>query len=147
MKRDINDVKIIILELFKIEKTLTMKQLTDMTYDTYMKKFGGKSTYMNHYNRIANILSKYMKHKHPVFDRVRADGAYHYTINERGLERLKQLRASYQFFGVYRLKRQNTQLLVKTKSGHYAVNPEILPYAPLFCDVPVEKLQMYTNLL
>jgi beta-galactosidase/beta-glucuronidase len=142
-----NDVKIIVLEAFEKENTLTMRQLTDQTYEIYMNKFGGESTYTNHYYRIANILSKYMKHKHPVFKREKIGNVYQYTINGRGLERLKQLRTVFRFFGVYRLKREGTQLLVKTKSGNYAVNPVILPYAPLFCDVPMEKLKMYVGLL
>lgn len=147
MKRDINDVKIIILERFEHTSTLTLKQLVDQTFDICKEKFYPDIVYDRHYNRMALRMGRYMKHNHPVFEREKIGNVYHYTINERGLERLKQLRTVFRFFGVYRLKREGTQLLVKTKSGNYAVNGAILPYAHLFCDVPMEKLKMYVGLL
>lgn len=101
-----------------------------------------------HWKNVGIALMRYaLSYTHPLLTRERIGARFYYKITDVGQERLKQMKAAHRFFGVYRLKHQRIKLLVKTKTGHYAVNPEILPYAPLFCDVPMEKLKMYVGLL
>lgn len=143
-----NYLKYLVLDYMSDGKERCVFDVSDKMYDVITSNINPT---IEHKNQLANIgmaLMRYaLKYASPILSRERIGARFYYKITDVGHERLKQMKAAHRFFGVYRLKHQRIKLLIKTKTGNYAVNSEILPYAPLFCDVPVEKLQMYVGLL
>lgn len=141
-----NYFKHIVLSLMSDGIPRSLKTISHLTF-TDVKKFNADVSMYKHYKKTDTMLNTYStKYTKPILSR-KKNGVYHYKITKVGLERLKQMRTAHAIYGVYMLKWHGMYLLIKRPYGNYSVNPEILPYAPMFCDVPMEKLKMYVGLL
>lgn len=138
MKRERNDKKFIYLKTIKHHKELSSRDLALITH----KLFSDKTFHRHYYNTMHCLNTYTTKFTKALLRRHKGNGKgpYIYSLTMHGRKRLKQMIAAKAFFGVYRLKYYNVQLLVKGTHGTFKVNPDIIEYAHHFCDVDPMKL-------